>query len=501
MALNQASNPPYIDLPNATDYHDGLSGDVKAKIWSELVKRDAREKNIFRDFKGNEGSGKPISTKSDLSAGGADTVTFTTTTPIRGLGVIGESQLKGNTDKLRFAGFNVNVDLIRHAVSYTQVLKLLRFTGKTLDQLSAELMSEWAARKEQDDCMISLRNTALDQGQDGAGANVYQLGGNNLLGSTSTGSNSDVLTTDELETTKQHLMSQGAVPMQVDSDLSGADIPQYLFFAPDTFARPLREDSTYLDALKYSKERGNDNPQFKGSYPTWDNNMIHVHNIQVDTADGRQGSPLAPRAYLGNTSDSSTGDAGLDITTSSVTLKGGGSAYSAGSLDYFANFTGYDWNFTTADVGATPASHVTNQDHHVTVYDLNTHDYGVYQYTRSGITANEITASQVTSGNAAGGTPGSDLGQGSLIYQSDSAGVPVQFGLHMGANALYYATGAIENEPIFHYDDFATAGNQAHLTATGIQTVRGLRPYQDSIGRLPNYILVVGAAKIAGVKL
>ena len=462
MALTQASNPPYLDLPNATDYHDGLSGDVKAKIWSELVKRDAREKNIFRDFKGNEGSGKPISHKSDLSAGGADTVTFTTTTPIRGLGVIGESQLKGNTDKLRFAGFNVNVDLIRHAVSYTQVLKLLRFTGKTLDQLSAELMSEWAARKEQDDCMVSLRNTALDQGANGSGVNVYQLGGKNFLAATSTGSNSDVLTTDELETTKQHLMSQGAVPMQVDSDLSGADIPQYLFFAPDTFARPLREDTTYLDALKYSKERGNDNPQFKGSYPTWDNNMIHVHNIQVDTAEGRQGSPLAPRAYLGNNTDLDGGGAGTDVgllfSDSSPTINGGGTAYAGGSLDYFANFTGFDWNFTSADVGATPATHVTNQEHHVTVYDLNTHDYGVYSYNRGDITASQISGTQVKTGNGNGGSAvGTGCGQGSLIYQSDSEGVPIQFALHMGGNALYYATGAIENEPIYHYDDFATA--------------------------------------------
>jgi N4-gp56 family major capsid protein len=491
MALTQAANPPYLDLPNATDYHAGLSSDVKAKIWSELVKRDAREKNIFRDFKGEEGGGKPISTKRDLSAGGADNVTFTTTTPIRGLGVIGESQLKGTTDKLRFAGFNVSVDLIRHAVSYTQVLKLLRFTGKTLDQLSSELMSEWSARKEQDDCMVSLRNTALNQSADGAGVNVYNMNSKQFLGAGSGTSSlkTDSLDTDVLETSKQHLMSMGAVPMSVDSDLSGADIPQYLFFAPDTLARPLRSEPAYLEALRYSKERGNDNPQFKGSYPTWDNNMLHVHNIQVDTADGRQGSPLAPRAYLGVDGE------GTALTFANTnTLGGGGAAYHASTLDYFANFTGFKWDFTTSDVSAAASSTVTNQLHYVTVYDLNSHSYCVYKYQAADITASQINGTQVAK-------VGTTAAEGSIIYQSNELGVPVQFALHMGANALYYATGAVENEPIFHYDDFATASNQAHLTATGIQTVRGLRPYQDSIGRLPNYMLVVGAAKIAGVNL
>ena len=151
-----------VDLMNTnTNYAGVFSSDVRTRLWSELVTRDAREKNVFTKFVGGEGSGKPIVTKTDLSAGGSDKVTFTTVAPIRGIGVRGEAILKNNTGSLKFGTFDVEVDLLRHAVSWTQVLKLMRFTGKTLDQLSAEVMSEWAARIEQDHIMAVLRNSCL----------------------------------------------------------------------------------------------------------------------------------------------------------------------------------------------------------------------------------------------------------------------------------------------------------------------------------------------------
>ena len=157
-------NGTNVDLINkTTSYAETIASDsqLRTQIWSELVKRDAREKNVLKDFIGGEGSDKPIVEKRDLSAGGSDKVTFTTVAPIRGQGVLGEAILKNSTETLKFGTFPVEVDLIRHAVSWTQVLKLMRFTGKTLDQLSAEVMSEWYARKEQDDSLFVIRQTCL----------------------------------------------------------------------------------------------------------------------------------------------------------------------------------------------------------------------------------------------------------------------------------------------------------------------------------------------------
>jgi len=515
MAIQQNASAPYVDLPNATDFHDlsqagnGLPDDVKSKLWSALVTRDAQEKNIFRDFKGDEGGNKPITTKRDLSAGGSDYVTFTTTTPIRGQGVIGEQQLKGNTDRLRFGSFGVQVDLIRHAVSYTQILKLLRFTGQTVDQLSAEVMADWAARKEQDDCMVTLRNSALEVAENGGGPNVVSVLGKQFLGDadpSDINNEGDTISTDFLEVTKQRLIGQGAKPMSLDTDLSGADIPQYLFFGGDSVVRPLKADTTYEDALIYAQNRGNDNPNFKGTYPVWDNNMIHIHNLVIDTAQGRQGSPLSPRAYLGGDIPSIHIDALWNI-------RGGGAAYGASDeeLDYFANFTGFPWLLITTDIMTPPTPVQNAQKHYMTAYDLNTGNFQVFEYTRAcfnnylkGNTVEEAKlvghggrndTTALTSGNA------SEIKAGAIIYQSNKNGIPLEFGLHMGANALYYAMGSLENEPIYHYDDFANASNQAHLTATGVQSVRGLATYKDTIGRTPNYLLTVQTAVIPGVHL
>ncbi len=119
-----------IDLRNKTTSYASLldgdsNSDLRSRMWSELVSRDAREQNVFAKFIGGEGSGKPITEKRDLGAGGSDKVTFTTVAPIRGQGVRGEEILKNATDTLDFGTFSIEVDLVRHAVSWTQVLKLM----------------------------------------------------------------------------------------------------------------------------------------------------------------------------------------------------------------------------------------------------------------------------------------------------------------------------------------------------------------------------------------
>ncbi len=473
------------DLPGATDWA-GQDSTLKPEIWSELVRRDTKEKNVFKDFVGGEGANQPVVTKRDLAAGGKTKVTFTSTTPIRGQGVIGENQLKGNEDNLRFGTHSVEVDLIRHAVAYTQVLQLLRFTGKTLDQLSAELMSDWAARKMQDDIMISFRNEALAQTND---ANTWLADTDNLSASTT------LLTTDMIEESKLRLIGSGAQPMSIDSDYSGADVPQYLAFAPANVMNNLRSDQTYGNALQYAAQRSTtDHPYFKGTLPAWENNVIYSHNIIFDTAEGRQGSPLLPVAFLGSNI------AAANAATYGGNIDGGGQ-YGNNGLDYFANFLGYQWKFTSYT--ALPAD--ANREYHLTIYDTKTHNYNVIKYKAGDVSADGSTIARangnltVVASSSNGNSNLVKVDKGSIIYQSYANGKPMGFALHMGGNAMYYAEGSISSEPIYHYDDFATSSGRAHLTATGVQSVRGLAPFKDSLGRMPNFNVIACQANIVGV--
>jgi N4-gp56 family major capsid protein len=476
-----------VDLiSKTTSYAETIASDsqLRTQIWSELVKRDAREKNVLKDFIGGEGSGKPIVEKRDLAAGGSDKVTFTTVAPIRGQGVLGEAILKNSTESLKFGTFPVEVDLIRHAVSWTQVLKLMRFTGKTLDQLSSEVMSEWYARKEQDDSLFVIRNTCIKKGSanylDGYGSNV----GNVKY-------NTDGLSTDLLEHLKQNLIAQGGEPTQIRTDSkSGHEIPGYLFFAPDSVLRPLRADSDYLNAIHYADSRSSDNKLYSGEYAMWDNILVYSHNNIIDTANGRQGSPLAPQYFL------KSGES-LAVAAANATLG------TAASGDHFANFPLANLDLISGD----DQWDIAGTYNFLAIKMSGAQRGRVKAYSYTGVSAGFST---LTSVNALGGVTAATLttagiantiatdnfGPGDMIVPCNSAGVPIGYGVMMAKNALYYAKGAVDAEQIFHYDDFANSGNQAHLNSIGIQGIRGWRAYEDTDNRIPGLQLIEAVRQI-----
>ena len=466
-----------VDLvTNTTSYQgllDGPNSDLRSRLWSELVTRDAREKNVFAKFIGGEGSGKPITEKRDLSAGGSDKITFTTVAPIRGQGVRGEEILKNATDTLDFGTFSVEIDLVRHAVSWTQVLKLMRFTGKTIDQLSAEVMSEWMSRTEQDQIQYALRQICTAKGS------------SNVLSGYGTGEGSELkyvdgLSTDIIQEAKQALIANGAEPMNTGGD-ENQEIPGYLFFAPDACLRPLRSDPDYLEAITQADSRGPENKLFSGSYAKWDNNIIANHNVLIDTARGRQGSPLLPTFYNFDT-----------LTQSGSDLVIGGN-----DGDYTANFRGVSINIPGGG-GETFA--IDEGENYILAIDT-AGAYKLYKYSVGATTTvNSITLTEKEDTLTATKTD-NVFAQGSLFVQANSIGTPIGYALAMGKDAMYFAKGKIYGEQIFHYDDFANSGNEAHLSAVGVQSVYGMAARKDTRGRVPSVQLIEVVRQVPGLSL
>ena len=461
-----------IDLKSTPTAHFNTIGasdsDMRTRLWSELVTRDAREKNVFAKFIGSEGSGAPVVEKRDLAAGGSDKVTFTSVAPIRGQGVRGEEVLKNSVGKLSFGTFNVEVDLIRHAVAWTQVIKLMRFTGKTIDQLSAEVMSEWAGRTEQDHIQMCLRDTCLNNGSN----LIKDYGADGAL------TYAEGLSTDIIQEAKQALIAQGGEPMNVGGD-DKTEIPGYLFFAPDAVLRPLRSDPDYLEAILQADERSGSNKLYSGNYAMWDGNMIANHNVIMDTADGRQGSPLLPTAR----------------TTAAITpTEGATQVINLGAgLDTFANFTGFDAKIP----GGGGAKYAVSSGGYVLLVAPNG-AYSCFKYAENdGAQLKNLTHVDIAQGDAEE-SDATEFPAGTMIYQSNSVGTPIGYALAMGKSALYYAKGAVFNEQIYHYDDFSNAGNDAHLSAVGIQSVYGMATYQDTKGRIPGVQLVEAVRQIPG---
>ena len=467
--------PATSDLGNATLYKDLVTANsqIKATVWSEKVLRTQKEKSIFRDFTGGERSGSPVTKKRDLEKGMAEEVIFTTVASVRGQGKLGENELKSATSKLNFGTFKVNIDLLRNAVSFSQVLKLLRFSGRSLDQLSSDLMGDWWLRKYDDDIQVTLRNRAKLVSP---GDNLLRI--NNRVVEADLRS-TDTLTTTAIESSKGSLISMGATEIGVDTDVSGAAIPKYLFFAPDGITRPLRSSATYLASLQQAEVRGRENPLFSGKYPLWDNNIIFAHNIKVDDADGRQGSPLFPMAFLGTAIADGT----------PVTMTGGGVTYAAGDSDYFAYFPGFAWKIYDSEVLPTD-----NNDYYAMIYNHKTDGkYEVVKYTAAGVhaTGKQVTITRGSTTQTGGVNGGANVtaqaaGRFSLAHPSGAIivpctwdGVPLAWALHMGGDALFYATGEKDAERIHEEDDFKNAAGEAHLKAIGIQGVRGMSPFVD----------------------
>tara|TARA_Y100001963_G_scaffold159414_1_gene262982 strand:+ start:12638 stop:14146 length:1509 start_codon:yes stop_codon:yes gene_type:complete len=488
--LNPAGTPvpANLDLSKSLTYFGAtqMSDEIRTKIWSELVTRDAREKNVFAKFIGGEGSGKPITEKRDLSAGGSDRVVFTTVAPIRGQGVRGESVLKNDTDKLEFGTFPVEVDLVRHAVAWTQVLRLMRFTGKTLDQLSAEVMSEWMARTEQDHIQNVLRQsclngaTASDNLISGYGTSVTNAGALTYA---------DGLSTDIIQEAKQALIAGGGEPMNTGGDVN-QDIPGYLFFAPDACLRPLRSDPDYLEAITQADSRGESNKLYTGSYAKWDNNVIANHNLIIDSANGRQGSPLAP-TFVGA------------VPNAAARIGG-----DAGSGDWMANFLGANVNVPGGG-GPDAAESAANATFYILGIDGQTGESRTYSYTPadidddlSGIAGGALAHVNTAALRTAGAYKGNDnFPANSTFVQCNESGTPIGYALAMGKSAMYYAKGSVFGEQIFHYDDFANSGNQAHLTAVGVQSVYGMATRRDTKKRIPAVQLVECVRQVPGLTL
>lgn len=482
------------NLPNATTYSSLVTGDsrMKAILWSEKVLKGSSQQAVFRDFTGEEGSNNPVITKRDLEKGMAEQVNFTQTVPIRGQGKLGENLLRESTQGLKFSTFQVNIDLLRQAVAFTQLLSLVRFKKRTPMQISSDLMTEWWSRKNDDDIQIVLRNRALLVSPTVNLVRINNRATRDALLST------DVVSTTSIESSKGRLRANGAKPLGIERGHMGAKSPQYLLFSSASMLGSLNSNSTYLTSLQNAEIRSPMNPLFVGTYQKWQGNVIFPHNIEIDDADGRQGSPLLPIAYLGT--------AIADGTPTTVT--GGGATYAAGSQDYFAYFPGFSWK--TYDAETLPSD--TN-DYYFMIYNITTDGkYEVVKYTAAGVASTGASIGSVTRGsttqtggvNGGGNVTAQAAGRFSLVHPSGSIiipcnfyGVPIGWALHMGSDAMYHARGMIDAEPIFHWDDFKNANDEAHLTGIGIQGVRGFTTPTDKLSRAKNFMLVEGAASYA----
>lgn len=498
-----------FEITNYSSFASQIQGNanLQVKLWQAKVRLDRQRKNALREFVGGDGSKMPIVDVTDLQKDAGDTVIINTVAPLHGRGVLGESTpLKDHTVKLYPGAFPIVVDALRHAGAWSMLFKLFAKAGKNAESLTAELLGQWLARREEDDYQWTLLRTGRLVAP---GTNLFFV---NNRADQSELKSTDLLNLTTLGDTKSLLVGLGAEEFNMSKDESGAEIPGYMFFGPDQMLTAFRTSATVQQAFREADMRGSNNRLFTGKYGIIDGTVLYPHHIQRDPSAGRQGSPLCPDAFLGT-----------EIADGTPTALDGGygsTAIDDAEGDYFANFPGYLWKITS---GETPPadSGIEGSKHYAMIYNISGADkdkYEIVAYTtgNNGKTITSVTrgSTTTTGGSAGGGNVTAQAASrftlahpaGSRIFPCTRAGVPLVWGLGLGANALMHARGKYDAQPIEHGDDFKIVGGnggegeQWWLKAKGILSIRGIEPYKNTVNAYTNFVVVCGARVIPGIK-
>lgn len=90
------------------------------------------------------GTDSPVQMRTELGKGEGDTITFGIRKPLTGEGVVGNAEIEGNEEELRFANFNVTIDELNHAVDTGGKMEEQRIPYDLMSEGKAALQDWWA---------------------------------------------------------------------------------------------------------------------------------------------------------------------------------------------------------------------------------------------------------------------------------------------------------------------------------------------------------------------
>jgi hypothetical protein len=444
-------------------------------------------------MEGPEGSGSPICVKTDLSKGAADSVNFSTISRPGGEGAIGETALEA--EQLDFGSYNVKIDYFRHGLGMTDKIKNFLAAGMSIEEAYAEQESDYFALRRQSDMFMLWRRYAT-------ASNTIRPNDRATTDLLLTG---DTMNTTLIGDTASMLKSGGAPAAKVNKTKVGkftADILSYIILGSDRFLNPLKSNSTYLDALKYAAERGNENFIWTGEYAKYDGQHIfHMDCVREDTK-GPIGAPIEPEALLGGGTLTTSGSGpAADPTT--IPIYGGGRATVSTVHKPLKWLKGYAYTLLghddpSADSGV----------YYLVIYNVSGADagkYGIYKYTGSDNNGNRILPTQFLGATASGARVTTLAGitydankhtnvhpTGSRIIQVNAKCVPYCYGIGMGAMAGLRPYGGPAIKPI------SENGDWGFKKGMGFQAIYGQGLCKDTQNVIRNYVLIEAAYRPQG---
>lgn len=485
-------------ISNSTAYNTLLP-----ELWRKGVQLSEATENFFQQFEGPSDT-YAVQAIRDLSKGAGSKITFRTMAQLFGEGVQGDELVQDKTEDFRLGSFQLTVDFLRHAVSYNKRTEEKIAIASELKSNVPTMLGNWLGRIKTE----RLQKMFLHKGnsENYVLSNTSATDENALLPG-------DTIGYDTIIRVGQQLKTRGAKPAMVGTNGKNK-INRYLLASTGEALVSLKTQERYLQAVRAAAAaQGESSTLFTGGYVDVDGHVIREYNPIDHDGFGPIGSSLNAKAALGEAITISNGTA----NSTSITLKGGGSASAAGKRvqitsdiygpAYFKYFKNFKYRFSPDDsltVGGGARGYILI---------LSSGKYGFYEYSTND--GNQLTLTGALVKTTNGFTAGTfnktrstwalnstafedDLitnthAVGDPIIQCNSKGVPIGKSIMMGANCAVRGYGSLDGERSEENFD------GEFVRKVYVTSIFGQAPYQRPDGRQPNYVVLTHAVKYAGL--
>jgi len=462
-------------------------------LYKKTLDTFEQSEDIFQQMEG-AGANALIQSKTETSKGVGQKITFRNRAGFYQEPKYGDEIYEDSDDfeALVLGDYELEVDWISHASRITErTEELLGLRGELERGLPIE-QGKWLGRLKTEQLLMMFLNKGHSTSYQFASGRT----GVNSLKST------DVLDWDEVIQMTTQLKNLGGRPAMLSKKGMNA-CKAYNIMATTDALFSLENDSDFREVLQSAGSRGDTNYMFNGGWANVRGNFFTEYNPIDHDGHGPIGSPMNPKALLGEA---------ITAGTTAFTLKGGGSAAAAAktNISYFKYFSEFAYRWTPADVltpaGTTRYFLVVNPPNAA----VDPNKIGMYSYTVN--SGNTITVAGRL-GSANGGIRTTTLGDvtwdtgvwnglhtdvhpiGATIVECNSKGVPIGRSIAMGAAAAYRGYGKYRNQ---RTED---SHNGGFIRDVFIRSVFGQTPRQDAAGRTPGFLVLTHAVQYAGLPI
>jgi len=476
-------------FPNAQDIPANLRAQdaaLEAELWEAGARKYEDTMDIWTAMEG--GQDAVIETVTRTSAGQGHKITFRQESGFHGEGLVEDEDFEDDDDyeEHLMSSDSLRVGLLRNGTQSWFLTAHELGMGQELESGLNTKLGEWLGREKGWQMSMALIHKIRQE-------NHWSV---------------DALGIDSLRDATAMLRPLGGSPARIHKDPNGNDIWGMVFVTTTEGVAVLKADPEYADLVKSAHVQSGSNPLFTGDTVMLDGNVIKHWDVKDHDGEGPVGSPLNPKAYLG---------VAIAAGTGALEIKGGGAGATVADKTknkFFRYFPAYNFRFVGGGSVAVDAVshglHLNGSDKrfYVTIvnpknatvdagkwaiYECSTNDGNKITVTkRLGASIGGIAHTTVGGVTWSGTVNSADHPQGSLVYWSDEAGVPLGRTIGLGKGAARRGYGMFRSK---RFMQPVQGGMKKELY---IASIFGQAPRVDRMKRNPAVLVLTHPIKYPG---